>query len=205
MAGLEYVLVMAVAYLIGSVPSAYLLTKAVTGRDIRELGTGNVGVMNTAAQVGLFGAAVVFLLEAGKGAAAAMLGRYLTGTQAGGALATVSAVAGVNWCVWLGFRGGRGTTTGVFGTLAVSIPVVVGMAVVWAASYIIFRNSFYATRVNIVALPITAGVLEQSLVLAALAGAGACLLLLRHRKETDDHLVLANAPVGYEQVAAERD
>lgn len=205
MPGLEYLLAAAIAYLIGSFPSAYLITKALTGQDIRKLGTGNVGVMNTMAHVGFKGAAAVFLAEAVKGVSAALVGRYLTGTQAGGAAAGVCAVAGVNWSVWLGFKGGRGTTTGIFATLVVSVPVVLGMAAVWGLSYLILRNSFYATRVNIITLPVTAGVLEQSLAIGLLAAAGSILLLLRHKKETDDHLLLTGPVPEYEGLPAPRE
>ncbi len=60
-------------YLIGSVPVAWLVCKWITGNDIRNLGSGNVGVMNTAINVTRWAAVIVFLAEAGKGLLAAMI------------------------------------------------------------------------------------------------------------------------------------
>ncbi|MEJ2304686.1 MAG: glycerol-3-phosphate acyltransferase, partial [Anaerolineales bacterium] len=64
------IILIAVCYLIGSIPTAWIVVKLVTGRDIRTLGSGNVGVMNTALSVTRWAGLLVFVGEAAKGALA---------------------------------------------------------------------------------------------------------------------------------------
>src|SRR5438105_12596435 len=106
----SYVLAALLGYLIGSLPVAYLVTRLLTGRDIRTLGTGNVGVMNTIRQAGLPAGMMVFVAEGAKGVGAFAAGHLLTGHMAGGLTAALAALIGVNWSAFLGFAGGRGTT-----------------------------------------------------------------------------------------------
>ena len=63
-------------YLIGSIPVAWILTKLVSGQDLRALGSGNVGVMNTALSVHRWTGALVFLAEILKGVGAVWVSRY---------------------------------------------------------------------------------------------------------------------------------
>jgi len=96
-------------YVLGSFPSAYLVTKIATGQDIRRLGGGNVGGLNTYKTIGLLPAVIVILLDIGKGAAVVLLTRYVLEWEQPYVLAAASAaVAGHNWMPWLGFRGGKG-------------------------------------------------------------------------------------------------
>ena len=199
---MDYVLVAALAYLIGAVPSAYLIVKLLTGRDIRKLGTGNVGVMNTVRQAGLPTGMLVFLGEGAKGIGAIGVARALVGTPQADCIATIMAVIGVNWSVFVGFAGGRGTTLTVFIALVVMWQVVVALGLLWLAVYRLRHDNFIATRVNILALPfVTAAFVwatGSSWVYVSLAAAGSVVTLLRHRRETDDHYLAASARAGTE-------
>ena len=68
-------------YLIGSVPVAWLATKLHHGKDLRTLGSGNVGVMNTMLSVHRWTGLLVFLAEIAKGLAAVRLGQVLVGSE----------------------------------------------------------------------------------------------------------------------------
>ena len=68
-----------IGYLLGSIPSAYIVTRIVTGKDIRQLEGGNVGARNTYVQAGLVAAIIVGIFDIGKGAAAVAIARWLLG------------------------------------------------------------------------------------------------------------------------------
>lgn len=201
---MEYVIVAVMAYLIGSIPSAFLIVKLLTGRDIRTLGTGNVGVMNTVRQAGLPAGMLAFIGEGSKGIAALGVARALVGTAQADSVAVIMALLGVNWSMFMRFAGGRGTTIVVFSALMLLWPVVVTLGVVWLVVYRLTRDNFIATRVNIVVLPfVTAGLIwamdggwgNGRWAYVSLAALGSVVTLLRHRRATDDHYVAAAARV----------
>ncbi len=192
---MQYLLVAVLAYLIGAVPSAYLIVKLLTGRDIRRLGTGNVGVMNTVRQAGLPAGMLAFLAEGAKGVGAIGVARALVGNATADSVAAIMALVGVNWSMFVGFAGGRGTTVSVFIALVLMWPVVVVLGLLWLVVYRLRRDNFFATRVNILALPfVTAAIAwatHASWVYVSLAMLGSVVALIRHRRETDDHLIAA--------------
>lgn len=183
-------------YLIGSIPVAYFVTRIVTGRDIRLLGTGNVGVMNTIRQAGLPAGMLVFAGEGSKGAAAYSLGRYLSnGNEQLLMLTGLAALIGVNWSIFLGFSGGRGTTVGAFICAMIAWKAVVLGGVIWLAAYLALRDTFLATRLNIVLLPVTALLVTHDWTVVAIAVYASLILLYQHRRETDDRLQLTHSHV----------
>jgi glycerol-3-phosphate acyltransferase PlsY len=180
-----------VGYLLGSLPIAYVVTRLLTGRDIRTLGTGNVGVLNTMRQVGVPAGMIVFVAEGAKGAAAVAIGHALTGRSAGELLCALTALIGVNWSVFLGFAGGRGTTLCVFVTAILAPLVLLASAGVWLAVYGLRRDNFIATRVNILGFPLLAFGITRSLQDFVFATLAIVVLLLRHNRATDDHYQIA--------------
>jgi glycerol-3-phosphate acyltransferase PlsY len=108
------------AYLLGSIPFAYLFAKLKTGRDIREMGSGNVGATNVMRMAGKTVGLITLILDVAKGAAAVLVGRYLLHEAAGGAAAGFFAVLGHAYPVFLGFRGGKSVATGAGAFLILS-------------------------------------------------------------------------------------
>lgn len=189
---LPYLLVAVLAYIVGAVPFAYLVVRLLSGRDIRTLGSGNVGVMNTVRQAGMPAGILVFLAEGIKGVTALSVGRLIVGTEGSMLLAAFWAMVGVNWSVFVGFAGGRGTTLSLFMLVQVSLWGLLILAALWLAVYAVRRTNFIATRAVIVALPLVAWAAtggDWRYVLCALGFSS--ILLLRHRRETDDHLAIA--------------
>jgi len=128
MESLKLVLLMAVvlglgAYILGSIPMAYILVRLIAGRDVRQMGSGNVGALNTFHQVGIAGAMLVFLMDAGKGALAVLAPSWLGAPQWTMFMTTTLVVAGHNWPVLLNFRGGKGAAT-IFGISLVLAPLL---------------------------------------------------------------------------------
>ncbi len=117
------------AYLLGSVPPAYLMGRVVKGIDLRRVGSRNVGALNTWRQVGLLATAVVLLADAGKGVLAVYLPMVSPLPAWVSYLCAVSVVAGHNWPVFLRFQGGRGAAT-VLGVSLAMLPLVTLIALV---------------------------------------------------------------------------
>ena len=99
------------AYLIGSIPPAYYLVRLVKGVDLREVGSKNVGTLNTYHHVGVWGAGLVLFLDVGKGALAVLLPGWIGAPDWAVYVTGLLVVVGHNWTFLLGFRGGKGAAT----------------------------------------------------------------------------------------------
>jgi glycerol-3-phosphate acyltransferase PlsY len=112
------ILFCAAAYLLGAVPTGYIITKLVKGVDIRTCGSGNPGATNVYRTVGAAAGITTFVLDALKGFLPVLLAiKYFGGAQAAFWILTgVCAICGHMWTVFLKFRGGKGVATaaGVF-------------------------------------------------------------------------------------------
>ena len=112
-----------IGYLLGSIPSAYIATRLATGKDIRQMGGGNVGGLNVHREVGAWPAFAVGIVDLSKGTAAVAIAYWLLDLSPVFVLLTgLAAVIGHNWMVWLKFSGGRGMGVTI-GTLAILLPV----------------------------------------------------------------------------------
>jgi glycerol-3-phosphate acyltransferase PlsY len=125
---LSSLLVVAVSYLLGSIPSGYLLIRFFRHQDIRSVGSGNIGATNVLRSGGKGLGAVTFLIDVLKGAAAVGLGALIAALLEPSAaprnyeaLAALFAVLGHTFPVWLRFKGGKGVATG-FGVFLVAAP-----------------------------------------------------------------------------------
>jgi acyl phosphate:glycerol-3-phosphate acyltransferase len=129
-------------YLLGSLPTAYLLVRWKARVDIRESGSGNVGTLNSY-QVSRshWLAFTVLLLDLAKGAIAVLITRKIFGDGFDQASAAcIAAVIGHNYPLWLGFRGGRGLAPAAGALLVLSWPVVAVWLLVWGGAYLIMRE-----------------------------------------------------------------
>jgi len=130
-------LAISIGYLLGSFPSGYIIGRLMRGIDIRKVGGGNAGALNTTREVGLVPGLVVLVIDIGKGALAVQIAR-ITGIAGIWIFAAgFAAVLGHIFPVYLKFRGGRGaaTTMGVFlvlapVALACTLPVLIAVIVV---------------------------------------------------------------------------
>ena len=109
------------AYLLGSIPSAYIAGRLRKGIDIREVGSRNMGAMNVFYKVGIVPGLLVLAVDIGKGAAAVALARWLGVPPVVELIAGATAVLGHGFPVWLKFRGGRGGAT-LIGVLIFLMP-----------------------------------------------------------------------------------
>lgn len=183
-----YLGLIVVGYLLGSLPVAHLVTLCTTGRDLRTVGTGNVGVMSTFIHAGPRRGVVVMLLEGAKGLVAVLLGQRLGGDELGPALGLLGAVVGTNWSVWLGWSGSRGNTAFAGGLLLISWASLVAITAVILLIRWITGSMFIATRLRILAQPLIIGLLTGSAIYGTMALLVSGIFWSKHRPESDDHL-----------------
>jgi glycerol-3-phosphate acyltransferase PlsY len=128
--------------------------RLVKGVDIRQVGTRNVGTLNTYYQVGKWGALLVLLADAGKGAVAVLLPGWVGAPAWSVYLAAPLVVAGHNWPVFLGFRGGKGAAT-VLGVSLALLPELslIALAPALLAGFLL-RNVIIGAGVGMVSLNI---------------------------------------------------
>ena len=174
---MDLLLPIAIGYLVGSLPIGYLVTQGTRGVDLRRVGSGNVGAANVYRTSGLGVAIAVMLADAGKGAAAVLLGGGGVGSVAAG----VAAVIGHVYPVWLGFRGGKGVAT-AGGAFSVLSPLPAAIAAV-AFALTVYRSRFVSlgSIAATVLLPIVEWLTPGLRAVDVGATIVAVLILFRHR------------------------
>jgi len=160
---MSWILSIAIAYLLGSIPFGYLLVRIFRDEDVRSIGSGNIGATNVA-RSGAKGLGVATLiLDALKGFSAVIIAQHI-GAHAGfpaayeiAVCAAVAAVVGHCFPVWLGFRGGKGVATalGVFFAL-VPITTVLYLLAVFLVVVLLTRYVSLASIIAAVSFPLLA-------------------------------------------------
>jgi glycerol-3-phosphate acyltransferase PlsY len=146
---------LAVAYLLGSIPFGLLIVKAQGGPDVRSTGSGNIGAANVTRTAGFVAGALTLLLDAAKGFLPVWLAGRLTGGSANWLIATaVAAVIGHVFPVWLKFRGGKGVATGLGVFIPICWQAVAAAAVLWILVVAFWRYSSLGSIVAAAALPV---------------------------------------------------
>ncbi len=143
---LRYVIVIALGYVIGSIPVGYLMVKLMKGTDVRQHGSGRTGGTNVWRAAGLGPAILTAAGDFLKGLSAVLIARAVLGSSVGEVLAGVAAVAGHNWSVFLGWRGGAGTATNLGVISALSLPVALALS---AAGLLVIVISRYASAASL--------------------------------------------------------
>ena len=156
---MNIVLTTALAFLLGSIPTGYLVARA-KGVDIRQHGSGNIGATNVFRTLGKPLGVLVFILDALKGFAAVWLALRFGGTSDwAGIAAAVAAIAGHNYTPWLGFKGGKGIATSAGVLIALMPWAVLAIALVWFAVFFATRYVSLASICASAALPVAVSAL----------------------------------------------
>ncbi|RAZ88623.1 acyl-phosphate--glycerol-3-phosphate O-acyltransferase [Mesorhizobium hawassense] len=191
---------LAIAYLLGSVPSGYLAGRLLQGIDIREHGSKSTGATNVLRTVGKWPALAVLVGDVLKGVAAIVFARWfypwcyaissiapptvpdlqtLVPWTVG--LAGLAVLLGHGRSIWLNFTGGKSAATGLGVLLALSWPVGLGAAAAFAVTLALFRIvSLSSMLATLTAVAFVCG-LEQPLPYRLLVIAGSLYVILRHR------------------------
>lgn len=159
------VAVIAGAYLVGSIPSSYLVGRLAKGVDIREHGSKNVGSSNLSAQIGAWWAVPVVPFDVlAKGTLpVAIASEKLLGLGLGvEAAAGIAGIVGHNWSVFSGFRGGRGMATvlGSTGVLNFPLLIVYGAVAALGVLFTPWKDSAVWWMIAVVLMPVWAALLN---------------------------------------------
>ncbi len=130
----EYILLFLTSYLLGSIPFGYLVGKYGKGIDIRDYGSGNIGVANCYRVMGSKYAVIVLIGDCLKGFFPVLITRWLTTEQISFYLLVgLFAIIGHNWSIFLKFKGGKGIAT-TYGVVLAFYPyIAITSALIWGA------------------------------------------------------------------------
>jgi glycerol-3-phosphate acyltransferase PlsY len=142
-------------YLLGSIPFGFLLVRVTSGRDIRALGSGNIGATNVARTAGSSIGVATLILDATKGFFAVWLMWYLSGGNIRFMMsAGIAAILGHLFPVWLRFSGGKGVATALGVFLAICWPAVALGVAVFAIVVLFWKYVSLASISAAAALPL---------------------------------------------------
>ena len=183
---LQILLAMVMGYLIGSIPTGYLIVKAKTGEDIRKVGSGSTGATNVKRVLGKKWFFIVMILDAIKGALPVVLAALFLHAYAKYGItpvaAAVAVLVGHSKSIFLKFTGGKSVASGVGTIIALCWPVGLITAAIWG---IITWVSKYVSLGSIIALAISPFLMwafKQPLGYIAYAAVGAVYIIWLHRE-----------------------
>jgi len=186
------ILIAAAAYLLGSVPTGYLLMRLFRHEDIRSSGSGNIGATNVLRSGGKGLGAATFLADVLKGSAAVLLGGLLAkalipdmALRDAQALAALFAVLGHIFPVWLRFKGGKGVST-AFGVFLVAAPIAaLGAIAVFAFIFFFTRFVSLASILGAACFPVFAWFTvggERPIFFIVVQSAVSLLIIVKHHQ-----------------------
>lgn len=183
---LQLGLTLIIAYLIGSIPTGYIIVKTKTGDDIRKIGSGSTGATNVKRVLGKKWFFTTLLLDALKGATPVILASLFVkaGASIGLApvLAAVAVIIGHSKSCFLNFQGGKSVASGVGTILALNWIVGAIIAVIWAT---ITYTTKYVSVGSIIALlisPILMFLFHAPIAYIAYCALGAIYIVYLHRE-----------------------
>ncbi|ESA33752.1 membrane protein [Leptolyngbya sp. Heron Island J] len=175
------------AYLLGSLPTGYVIAKLVQGIDIREHGSGNTGATNVFRVVGKQAGITVLVIDLIKGLLAVLVARWVM-NQFDAELSTwvqtlsgLLAILGHSRSVWLNFTGGKSAATGLGVILALAWPVGLGTAAVFGLVFGLSRTVSLGSISAAIAAPILMFLTQQPLPFILLVLLGGVYVIIRHR------------------------
>ncbi|MEO5805660.1 glycerol-3-phosphate 1-O-acyltransferase PlsY [Devosia sp.] len=205
-----YIATVLLSYLLGSIPFGLILTRAAGLGDIRAIGSGNIGATNVLRTGNRGLAAATLLLDAGKGAAAVLLTRFVlladpSSVAAPGSaqvlyVAALAAFLGHCFPAWLNFKGGKGVAVFIGVLLALSWPVGLIFCAVWLFIAFAQRMSSLAALTAAATAPLFAYVVD-SVNLAGTTAVLALLLFFQHRANLGRLLKGTEPRIGSEKQA----
>jgi len=178
---MQPVMLVAAAYLLGSIPFGVLVSKAY-GADLRSAGSGNIGATNALRVLGKKAGAITLAGDMLKGVAAVLLAMKFGGRDTATA-AAAAAVIGHDFPVFTLFRGGKGVATSLGVLLALEPVLGIACVAAWLLTVALFRISSLGALVSFVVMPVLAVITKGSdRPFIALCFFLAVLIFLKHRE-----------------------
>ena len=185
------IILIMVAYGIGSIPFGLILTTLFGLGDIRNIGSGNIGATNVLRTGSHRLASLTLILDAGKGAVAVYIANYFADIHIA-AIAGLSAVIGHCFPVWLRFKGGKGVATSLAVFAALDIRLGGVFAIVWLVTALLLRYSSLAALSAVLAVTVGGFVLLDDII------SQICILLLSGLVWTRHHSNIGRLLAGSE-------
>ena len=182
---LSSLLLLALGYLLGSMPNGYLAGRWLKGIDLRQCGSGSTGATNVLRNVGKGPALVVFLLDVSKGALAVLLAKSFGLNDWVQVLAGLAALAGHIWPVWLGWKGGKAVATGLGMFLGLAWPVGLGCFGLFMAMISLSRIVSLSSVIAAIGLPVLMVISGNSSAYVVVSLVASVLVLWRHRSNIE--------------------
>jgi acyl phosphate:glycerol-3-phosphate acyltransferase len=199
-------LLLATAYLLGSIPFSFVVARLFGVADVRAVGSGNVGATNVMRSAGRTAGILAFLLDASKGAVAALLVQRLEGTSSALApAAAAAAVLGHMYPVWLGFRGGKGVATGAGAFLPLAPTATAVGLTAFALALALTRYVSVASVTGAVALAMATFVTGVPPATSWTALGLGLFIVFKHRTNLRRLAAGSESRMGSQSVASERD
>ena len=183
---IEYLVFVPLGYLLGAIPFGFIAGKLFGGVDVRDHGSGSIGMTNVMRTVSPPVAILVLALDMGKAIGAVILARFIADATLVEALTGIAVIAGHSWSVFIGFSGGKGTATG-WGALFALSPIsgivasVIGVGLIALTRYVSL-GSIVAATLGALTLAVIALVNDAVPLEYALYGAGGVpIILFKHR------------------------
>jgi len=209
---LVYLVVAVAAYLMGSIPTGFLVGKA-EGIDIRKVGSGNIGATNVFRYLGKGPGVLVMLVDAAKGWIAVrvvtpLIFQLLASSFGEGArdvgliLSAVCAVIGHNYTCWLNFKGGKGIATSA-GVLVAMVPYsLLIILAVWLIVVALTRYVSLASMLASFTLPFAAWLTGESVTRIVVTGSMAALAIYKHKANIQRLLNGTESKIVFRKAAA---
>jgi glycerol-3-phosphate acyltransferase PlsY len=175
------IIIIAFSYLLGSIPPGYLISKIIKGKDIRHLGSGNIGATNVGRTMGTKWGLITLLFDIAKGAVPVLLARYFIESNLFIAIAGIMAIVGHNFSLFLKFKGGKGVATALGVFLALAPMAVFPSLAVFAIMFIIFKFVSLGSISAAATFPIFSYFFGYSNEIIAGAIIGSLLIIIAHR------------------------
>jgi acyl phosphate:glycerol-3-phosphate acyltransferase len=169
------------AYIAGAIPFGLLLVRAITGRDIRAEGSGNIGAMNVFRTSGPALGVAVLVLDLLKGLVPVLLARRMDLPPPTLVIVGLAAIAGHNWSVFLRGKGGKGIATS-YGVLLGLSPVAGILAgLIWIAVVVVTRYASLASLLGMLAVPVVIALRREPPAYLAFGLVAVVFAFYRHR------------------------
>jgi glycerol-3-phosphate acyltransferase PlsY len=168
-------------YLIGAIPTGLLVVRLLTGKDIRQYGSGNIGTVNVLRVAGAPTAGVVLVVDILKGLLPVVAALRLGAPPRLVVLCALAAIAGHNWSVFLKFQGGKGIATSFGVLIGLSWEAAAVAAAVWLVAVAITRYASLGSLLAVVSVPVTLWRLGQPEAYISFGVIAALFAIYRHR------------------------
>lgn len=181
----ELIAVVLSAYIIGSIPTGYIIVKTFTGQDIRTIGSGSTGATNVKRVMGKKWFFITLLLDAFKGALpvvlASLFAKTFTGIGLLPVLAAVAVILGHSKSIFLKFTGGKSVASGVGTILALNWQVGLIIALIWSVVTFFTRYVSVGSIVALAISPLLMWSFKAPVAYIAYCALGALYIIWLHR------------------------